>query len=233
MSTTEPTWRRLSRGHEEPRIGGKLRGLARALTMGLSVPETWILTTDRTERIYVDEIGAAPPPSLGFPIIIRTSYGDDWSNADEVSGLGRSLVVETPIEWITGSKAIMESDPMPVAIFVQPAVSPVCSGFLHIRTDEFLGIETRASFGLETMSVSRIARGKTPELTGWFTTVPFEMVSKDCEYLVSGAVHLNALLELGSLNLEEPVEVEWVYDGKRLWIVQYQSLNEISSITTV
>jgi hypothetical protein len=193
---------------------------------GLRVPETWLLGDGELNFAELKKVVPIISSPIQCPCIIRTSYGTNWTRADEVSGIGRSEFVTNDDDWHRLMSEILHSNPRPNCIFIQPAIKAFCSGFLQVGDFQIMGLEARARIGLESQSIGRMAKGQKGDFTGWFLGGRTAILAREADFSILGDDDFRAIVALEELILEDSIEIEWVFDGMQIWIVQYQSFHE-------
>jgi len=226
MSFAPAKWMVLGDSTVTRELGAKVSGLNRAMGFGLRVPETWLLGDGELNFAELKEVVPAISRPIHCPCIIRTSYGSNWTRADEVSGIGRSEFVTNDDDWNRLMSEILDSNPSPHCVFIQPAIKAVCSGFIQVSDFQIMGLVARARIGLESQSIGRMAKGQKGDFTGWFLSGRTAILAREADFSILGDDDFRAIVALEELNLEDSIEIEWVFDGMQIWIVQYQSFHE-------
>ena len=215
--------------HDHPSHGVKAIGLAIAENAGLSVPAYSVATGDtRSDDIRRNLVTA------DLPLIVRNSPNLRWTQSDEVSGSGVSVVCQTTTEVesaLAGPVAPSDS----ASAIIQRYVSPAVSGFIHLfprglfveAGREAIGVVcwahgtgARIAFGADDPSHFVVAASPDDALT---------VIAADADIAELEQIHpmLRAALctAVNLLGTDVPLELEWVWDGDRLWIVQLQPLD--------
>lgn len=203
-------------------VGGKAQTLGWLLESGFSVPQGFVVSPN--DSIDTD------PFSGGVPIRPETTYAVRSSGWDE-DGPDRSLAgqyesyLNVPVEDValTVSKcraAAMNKGSSGIPVIVQEMVPAKLAG-VAFTADPVTGDRSTTSLSGVPGLADRLLSG-TEAGDEW--TVRNGRASADRE--PHGALHRSLVMEIADLAADiedlmgEPVDVEWAWDGQRLWVVQ-------------
>lgn len=212
-----------------PSHGVKAIGLRIAENAGLAVPAYFVVSgemgSDDIRRTLV---------TADLPLIVRNSPNLPWTQSDEVSGSGVSVVCQTTTEVESALAGRVAPSGSSSAV-IQRYVSPTVAGFIHqFPRGLFLeagreaigvvcwthGTGAPIAFGADDPSHFVVAASPDGALT---------VIAADAD--IGELEQVNPVLRaalcsiINLLGTDVPLELEWVWDGDRLWIVQLQPLD--------
>ncbi len=241
MTSTDPWLVRGTSGHYREIAGAKARGLSDLSRMGFSVPDTWALTYSAYEAYKADRESALlrlreelKKLSAGY-WAVRSSADVEDQPASSYAGLFTSRIgvrgLDELVRAVEGTWVSADA----------PRVS------IHARRSKIGGAKVRMGVLIQQMidaSISGVAFSRDP-VTGRKKVV-IEAVKGSGESLVQqgidpmdlngGEVPADLLdeLEKGTRRIADrlkmDVDIEWVYDGERLWWLQVRPVTVRSSV---
>ena len=224
-------------------VGGKAFNCARLMLAGIPVPEGVVITTAANETSLEssqlrDWLAALP---AGILLAVRSSGVEEDSVADSFAGIHETRLNVGPKDvpeavrgcWASAISPAalayrrarhLTTENVRIAVLIQRMIQPIASGVAFTvnpisgRKDELL---INSVFGLGEALVS-----------GQVEPDEFKIRKADCEVLtthLAGKIpslpneqvqELSALLLRIEAHFGSAQDVEWCYDGRRLWIVQ-------------
>jgi pyruvate,water dikinase len=226
-------------------LGGKVDGLRWLADRGYPVPPTRVLVHPGSDR---EAIKAALTGTISARRIyaIRssanvedggsTSYAGQFASFLDVSGLEAvvdaviGVIQSADVSGITSYREHQRDDrPIEMAVIIQDMVRPVVSGVVFSK-NPVTGLTETIVEAVAGSGQQLVADGATPDrwLHRWgdFIEAPVHGV------LEMAAVRsiVSAVSEIAA-RYERPADLEWVYDGARLWWVQIRPITGLEDVT--
>ncbi|MFO7651684.1 MAG: PEP/pyruvate-binding domain-containing protein [bacterium] len=236
------------------RSGNKAAGLARLIGLGAAVPETWAVDWRARERYArgdgevlvrlraeLDRLGRidrswAVRSSANIEDSVTESFAGQFHTVLDVRGTD-ALVAAVKSVWDAACPARVEEylkrsgrtcDELRMGVLVQAMVKPVLSGVAFSK-NPMTGLAETIVEAVPGRGDALVQGGVTPLRWTW----------KWGEWTVRPAA--GALLEpvaerivretrRVARRLRRPVDVEWVWDGGRLWLVQVRDITSLAGV---
>jgi hypothetical protein len=205
--------------------GDKAAGLRWLADLGCTIPETWVVTGD-------DLAGDFEAMPLKPPMIVRPSVVGSRTS-EEFSGVLASIRVHAADEFALAVRVATESAAQnlgpdeQLVLLLQPFLTSLVGGHVHVA---------------EGASVARVAYARSPDeiasgqVSGGSLWLCAELpANSECSGAVATVVPSDAelhafrgLLEVMSLlrtAVVQSTEIEWLFDGERLYLLQAQAVD--------
>jgi len=230
-------------------FGGKAATLSQIKRWGYSVPKGWVLSPihDPTQLINFLQ------PSELSPLVVRSSAIGEDSEKASAAGLYKTVLNITNKQQLADAIAIVrESYNQPaavhyrqnrglqdeaMAVLIQPLVQSVFSGVAFSRDPL---AQQGGSVVIEAVSGNpiQVVSGKiTPEQYRVFVAgeenlscIQFEGTGKIPQALIKQVAYLARRLERRYQGI--PQDIEWIYDGQTLWVLQTRPITTLLPIWT-
>ena len=240
------------------KVGQKAANLSLLKRQGYPVAEGWILRPGDDLKTLV----AILEPSREFPLIVRSSAIGEDSQAASAAGQYlsvldvtnkeklRSAIIDVQASYLQSnareyrlnSRQAEES----MAILIQRQIEGVYSGVAFSR-DPVDRISESVAIEALPGKATKIVSGKyTPqrysvaicessdESSDKTATITESIIRDDAVAIPAEIIESVAILarELEDLMTGTPQDIEWTYDGKKLWILQVRSITTLQPIWT-
>ncbi len=206
----------LDQVHPVAQVGNKAHNLGRLCVAGLPVPAGFVAAYD---ALPPDTSLAAIAANIAGPMVVRSSASAEDANTGNAPGLFLSIrdidhagLGEAMARVRASAQRAADypiAGPVRMAVIVQRQVSGI-GGTLYTRTSDDMAF-AEARLGDGSHAVASIDRD-----------------SGACEADATFPVDVSALLELGERCEQalqrDSLDIEWVHDGAKLWVVQARPL---------
>lgn len=238
-------------------VGKKAANLALLKKKGYSVAPGWILRPGEDLKVLVDKL----QPSQQSPLIVRSSaIGEDSDTASAagqyISILDitnkeelQSAIIDCQSSYLQGNavayRSSKEQPEESMAVLIQQQIEGVYSGVAFSRDpvnqlDDNVAIEalpgraTKIVSGKFTPQRYRVAIPEADLAATTAIRVTQENVRDGEESIPLQVIESVALLAREMEDLFEgiPQDIEWTYDGDRVWLLQVRSITNLQPIWT-
>lgn len=226
-------------------LGGKAAGLRWLAEHGYRVPPTWVIVAPTTEPAAVaDALAAAIDPDRRWAVRSsanvedggEVSYAGQFLSRLDVSG-ARELV-DAVVDVVASANApgvtayrLHQGDDRPIemAVIVQEMIEPVVSGVAFSK-NPVTGLSETVVEAVVGSGDLLHAEGSTPArwVHRWGDFLE-EPASPPVERAVVRSV-VEATAEIAHA-YGGPVDLEWVFDGARVWWVQIRPITGLEGVT--
>lgn len=220
--------------------GTKAANLHRLRRAGLPVPDGWVLRPEDPP----DRLLERHHPSVHSPWIVRSSATDEDGGCSSAAGQYLSIAdLESAEAFVEAVGQVRASHDTPsaqnyrrdrkiaagtMAVLVQRQIRGVYSGVLFTRDP----VDGRNVLTVEAVS------GGADRVVGGQVTPERYTIERDGR-LVARGIPTTVLAELRSLALAvegcfggTPQDIEWTWDGERLWILQARPITNLQPVWT-
>ena len=227
-------------------VGGKALNLGLLIKNNFNVPNGFVIPTDYVEIETTNNELQDIFQKLNCPLIVRSSATVEDGITTSFAGQFESMYPITSYEELVSAvikvKKSAESekisnylqhfnipkDDFRLAVIIQEYKQPVCSGvaFIEVKDDK----------KIITIEASQQSAGVVDG-----TSQPLRYIIDYSKKQIIGTyptddifIPLNELIEVISTienTYKEPQDIEWIYDGKELWIVQSRPVSVKTIIT--
>ncbi len=201
-----------------PDAGGKAVGLRWLAARGHAVPTTVVVAPGASVEPAVDLLADHTE------VIVRSSSADE--DRERQSAAGQYLSVgglTTPHEVRSAIERVRASgDPATMHVVAQPHLDAVSSGVVFTR-NPISGLDERIVEATSGSSTAILAGGAEPDrwISRWG-----DFVDQPTDTDISADLVRRVIVEAEAIAAEwgGPLDLEWVYDGNRLWWVQLRPI---------
>ncbi len=199
-------------------VGGKAVGLADAIRSGFRVPPGVVVPIGLAQQTDLDELLRAATSSLAAPFAVRSSGLDEDSAEASHAGQYRTMLSVAPHD-LSSSVAACGADG--VAVIVQEMVNATVAG-VAFSVDPVSG-----SPGVVIEAVEGLAHHLLDGTEGGERWVGGALVAAAGTSVLSDsqATEVFALVEAVEEAAGHPVDVEWAFDDRQLWLLQVRPLS--------
>ncbi|MDJ0954824.1 MAG: PEP/pyruvate-binding domain-containing protein [Acidimicrobiia bacterium] len=211
----------LSAARDRSSVGGKALGLADAIRFGLRVPPAVVVPIDLAGLAVEQpqELGkrlGAATASLGSSFAVRSSGLEEDSAEASHAGQYPTMLAVAPDDLLP---AVLECAAHGVAVIVQQMVDAVVAG-VAFSVDPVTGrhgVVIEATGGLADHLLEGTEDGE--RWVEGVETVPETRVLTDAQ-----AGQVVGLVQELEAAVGSPVDVEWAFDDRQLWLIQVRPL---------
>jgi pyruvate,water dikinase len=229
-------------------VGGKAANLSQLKQWGYNVPDGWVLKPGDDLDTIVEDLA----PSLDNPLVVRSSAFEEDSPTSSAAGIYMSFLNLTNTEALKNailecfasyhtsiaseyrqSKSQLKTQKEYLAVMVQKQIKGVFSGVAFSRDpvnqlEDRVCIEALPGQGLQVVS------GKnTPEQYRVYWS------EQEAKIEGEGSIPDDIILtvakvarEIEHLYHDIPQDLEWTYDGERLWLLQTRTITNLQPLWT-
>lgn len=226
-------------------LGGKAAGLRWLAEHGYRVPPTWVIVAPTTEPAAVaDALAAAIDPDRRWAVRSSANVEDggdvsyagqflsrlDVSGARELVDAVVDVVASANAPGVTAYRLHQGDDrPIEMAVIVQEMIEPVVSGVAFSK-NPVTGLSETVVEAVVGSGDLLHAEGSTPArwVHRWGDFLE-EPASPPVERAVVRSV-VEATAEIAHA-YGGPVDLEWVFDGARVWWVQIRPITGLEGVT--
>lgn len=226
-------------------LGGKAAGLRWLAEHGYRVPPTWVIVAPTTEPAAVaDALAAAIEPDRRWAVRSSANVEDggdvsyagqflsrlDVSGARELVDAVVDVVASANAPGVTAYRLHQGDDrPIEMAVIVQEMIEPVVSGVAFSK-NPVTGLSETVVEAVVGSGDLLHAEGSTPArwVHRWGDFLE-EPASPPVERAVVRSV-VEATAEIAHA-YGGPVDLEWVFDGARVWWVQIRPITGLEGVT--
>jgi pyruvate,water dikinase len=226
-------------------LGGKVDGLRWLVDHGYPVPSAKVLVRPTDDPVLLRSVlAAAIDPQRTYAIRSSadvedgggTSYAGQFASFLDVSGL--DAVVDAVVAVIRSSdrdeiaayrRHQGDERPVRMSVMIQDMVRPVVSGVAFSK-NPITGLSETVVEAVEGSGEHLVSGGETPDrwVHRWGDFIE-QPESGSLEPAVVRSI-VSAVSEIAE-KFGKPVDLEWVYDGARLWWVQIRPITGIADVT--
>ena len=221
-------------------VGGKARNVSWLIERGERVPKTWVVqTTDNG-----DEADLAKTLDSGTRYAVRSSanvedsaeasYAGQFAteldiSADQVPAAVARVRQSGQSERVAAYQDhIGSSEPVDVTVMIQPMVEPVVSGVAFSR-NPMTGLNEVVIEAIAGRGDRLVGEGETPvrwiRRWGVWTEQPDSAPIDESIVIEIAATAARLATKYG-----RPVDIEWVWDGREVWLVQLRPITGLEDI---
>lgn len=205
-----------------PAVGGKARGLGMLMRAGFEVPEGFVVTagaslTDADVDAHLARLG-------GGQFAVRSSGAEEDSPESSLAGKYQSIL---GVDVESVSKAVSEvrnsarrATGESIAVLVQRMIDPVSSGVVF-TADPISGKRDKTIVTATKGLADRLLAGQVPG-DEWEIGQRRARRVRSPEGVLSRRLAIRVAKVAADIEreFEVPQDIEWAWDGERLWIVQ-------------
>ncbi|BAC90631.1 glycerol-3-phosphate acyltransferase [Gloeobacter violaceus] len=222
-------------------VGPKAANLSKLKKAGLPVPGGWVLLSENTP----EQLLAIAAPSPEAPWIVRSSATGEDTVANSAAGQYLSVAdVTNPAGFIEATARVRASYDIPaatayrrdrkiadgrMAVLVQPQIRGVWSGVVFTR-DPVDGSEVLVVEALPGGAAAVVGGQRTPE-RAVIDRASGAVESSAIPHPILAALQ-GAALKVEGLFEGVPQDIEWTWDGERLWLLQARPVTALQPVWT-
>ena len=221
-------------------VGGKASHLSWLIAREERVPPTWVVRP----AVAIDHLSLEAFAQNGSLFAVRSSA--DVEDGESVSYAGQFVTeLDVPVGDLSEAVArvrgsassdrvaayqahVGESEPPEVTVIIQPMVEPVVSGVAFSR-NPMTGLNEVVIEAIAGRGDRLVGEGETPQrwIRRWgsWTEEPENKPFPDAVALDIAATAVRLATKFG-----RPVDLEWVWDGQGVWLVQMRPITGIEDI---
>ncbi len=234
----------LDKSTSSARWGGKAGHLQWLLANGFDVPNTWVVPPGVSLE-DVDELGVADFDSSRWAVRssasvedgLETSYAGQFLTVLDVEGAHAIVdAVERVRESGEASRVATyrsgrgDEPPIEMSVIIQRMVTPRASGVAFSR-NPMTGLNEVVVEALEGRGDALVESGVTPgrwiERWGDWSSKPPETLAAIPDHVAKSIVEDT---RRAAERFGEPVDMEWVWDGARVWWVQLRPITGLQDV---
>jgi pyruvate,water dikinase len=239
----------LNKQLDPQKVGQKAATLARLKQLGYPIPEGWIFQPGDDLEVIVSFLN----PSVNYPLVVRSSaIGEDTDLTSAAGQYNTFLNITTPEQLETAIINCLESyhnfnaiqyrqdhhqQDQGMNVLIQKQINGVFSGVAFSRDpvnqlDEAIAIE--ALPGATIQVVSGKVTPRQYRVYDQSDQMRIETPENQPQDLPEKLIIEVALLtqKITQLYQNIPQDIEWTYDGEKLWILQVRPITNLQPIWT-
>ena len=224
-------------------LGGKVGGLRWLAQRGFPIPRTWVLVHPSRNRTEIAAALGGLDPVRRYAVRSSAnvedggavSYAGQFASILDVSGLERLVEAVVEVVASTGAEGVVayrqhqqDGRPIEMAVIVQEMVEPVFSGVAFSK-NPITGLSETIVEAVAGSGDRLMDDGVTPDRWvyrwGDFLERPATTSLEPATVRSIVAAVADIAAAHGS-----PVDLEWVYDGARLWWVQVRRITGLEGV---
>jgi pyruvate,water dikinase len=231
----------LSRVTGLDRVGNKATNLDWLQRHDAAVPATWVLPAGspvaESDLHFIEEgVGYAVRSSASVEDSVDLSFAGQFTTKLDVVGIDSVLAAVEAVRASIGSELVrtyagragVDPDTIDMGVIVQEMVTPIASGVAFSR-NPITGLNEAVVEAVAGRGDRLVDDGVTPDRWihrwGELTTRPVAPVVGD-EVIQTIVGETARLAE----SYRRPIDIEWVWDGRRVWVVQLRPVTGIANI---
>ncbi|WP_196215621.1 glycerol-3-phosphate acyltransferase [Cyanobacterium aponinum] len=225
------------------KVGAKASNLSRLKKWGYNVPDGWVLKIGDDIHKLQEFIN----PSSSNPYVVRSSALDEDTNWASAAGIYDSFVDLTDFDHL--SQAVIDcfssynsaialdyrqrqkQSEKGIAVIIQKQINGIYSGVIFSRDpvnqlEDTVCIEAVSGMGLKLVS-------------GEVTPQQYRVFFPEEKVKGEGDISQEVLLNLGKIAREIehlcqgiPQDIEWTYDGEKIWLLQTRPITTLKPVWT-
>ena len=225
-------------------IGGKASGLRWLADNGHRTPAAWVLTgasgdAEALQATIADQVDSrrsyAVRSSANVEDGSTTSYAGQFESVLGVTGIAelaaaaKSVVASADTEGVRNYRENQGDDtPIEMAVIIQEMVNPVASG---------VAFSKNPLTGLSEIVIEAVAGSGEPLTSGEITPDRWvhrwgDLIQEPADSQVAGTAIESVVTSVPEIAAQfgQPVDLEWVYDGRDIWWVQVRPITGLDDI---
>jgi pyruvate,water dikinase len=235
--------KRVTAETDDRAFGGKAARLRWLIANGERVPETWVIVPDETEDAVAGAVAADLDPKRRYAVRSsanvedgdEASYaGQFWTELDVAAGevpvVMQRVRASAASERVTAyHDHIGAPRRISLSVMVQPMIHPVVSGVAFSR-NPITGLNEVVVEAVEGRGDRLVDEGVTPArwIHRWGSWVEQPHDGLLPEAVVTGIVADTRRL---AADYGAPIDLEWVWDGERVWWVQLRPITGLEEVS--